>query len=52
MQAVYKDNNYYDISWFPQVSEVVRFELDSEKLSRLLSQVEEIQKAVDSHMHT
>ena len=38
-------------SSLPQVEEVVRFELDSDKLSQLLSQVEDIQRAVDKHMH-
>ena len=35
----------------PQASEIIRFELDEKKLSELLTQVEDVEKAIEKYAH-
>ncbi len=42
---------HWHFSFHAQADEVLRFEVDSSKLSELLAQVSDIEKALETHSH-
>lgn len=42
---------FYVVNSSSQASEIIRFELDEKKLSELLTQVEDVEKAIEKYAH-
>ena len=51
-RSLYRIILYLAVLYTLQASEILRFELDDKKLSELLTQVADIEKAMENYAHT